>query len=67
MNNYYSKEDFFKMYEKYKKQIVDKENALKIIEENELHRIVVEFDHKNYDKKYQTDCATVLASLFGAF
>lgn len=43
-----------------------KEKELKIFQENELKRMIREFDYKNYDKKFNIDPSTVLSSLFGS-
>ena len=67
MNKYDTKEDFFKLYDQLKKRINDKQLELKHLLENEVHRIIKEFDLKSYASKYKTDSETVLCALFGAF
>ncbi len=67
LNKYENKEEFFLLYEQLKNKIREKQRELKLIDEQELSRIVKEFDYKNYAQRYKTDCGTVLAALFGAF
>ena len=67
MNKYNSKEEFFQLYAQLNKKSKDKEKEIKARDEQELQRIIREFDLKNYWMRFKTDSSTVLAALFGAF
>ncbi|KRX08159.1 hypothetical protein PPERSA_01704 [Pseudocohnilembus persalinus] len=65
MNNYETKEEFFQAHRKLNVKIQNKKKEIKTLEDQELSRIVKEFDYKNYLQKYHTKYSTVLCALFG--
>lgn len=48
-------------------KIAEKQKELKNMEDEEIHRIVKEFDYKNYITRFKTKYSLVLCALFGAF
>jgi len=56
-----------KQYEQLCNKIDDKNKQIKIMEEEELMRIIREFDYKNYRKRMGVPCSTVLCALFGCY
>ena len=66
INEYRSKEDFFKESEGLEKKIKDKQQQIIKMEKSEIVRIIKEFDYQEYGYKYSTDCECVLSALIGA-
>lgn len=66
LNEYKSKENFFKESETLEKKIKEKYSQIMKLEKNEILRIIKEFDYQEYGFKFQTDCETVLSALIGA-
>lgn len=67
MNKYQTKQEFFKEQRNLSYKIGEKERELRGLEDEEMQRIIKEFDYKNYISKYKTKYSIVLCSLFGAF
>ena len=66
INEYKTKENFFKESEGLEKKMKEKYHQLIKMEKNEIGRIIKEFDYQEYGFKYSTDCECVLAALIGA-
>lgn len=60
-----NREDFLKNAENLNKRIIEIKNNIKKMEKLEIHRIIKEFDFKNYGKRFSIDVTTLLASLVG--
>ncbi|KAL4447117.1 hypothetical protein ABPG74_013969 [Tetrahymena malaccensis] len=67
INKYESREEFVKQYEQLCKKIEEKQKQIKFMEEEELMRIIREFDYKNYRKRMGVACSVVLCALFGCY
>lgn len=66
LNDYKTKENFFKESENLEKRIQEKQQQIMKLEKNEIVRIIKEFDYQEYAFKFQTDCECVLSALIGA-
>jgi len=60
-----NRNDFLKDVETLSKKIIETHKIIQRQEQIEIHRIVKEFDYKNYAKRFGIDVATVLSSLIG--
>lgn len=65
INSYQNREEFIQQYSQLQQKIEDKKKQLKSFDHQEVVRIVREFDFKDYLKKYNIDCGSVLGALFG--
>lgn len=66
INEYKTKEHFFKESESLEKKIREKQQQVLKLEKAEIVRIIKEFDYQEYGFKYSTDCECVLSALIGA-
>ncbi|EGR30800.1 hypothetical protein IMG5_123140 [Ichthyophthirius multifiliis] len=65
LNNYLNKEQFFKQFQEMQNKLDSKKKYLKNIEKEETIRIIKEYEHKNYEKKYGNPIAVILSALLG--
>ena len=66
INEYKTKDNFFKESEGLERKIKEKRQNLIKMEKSEIIRIIKEFDYQEYGFKYSTDCESVLSALIGA-
>ena len=60
-----NRNDFLKDVDTLAKKITDTQKIIRKCEQNEIYRIVKEFDYKHYAKRFNVDVTTVLSSLIG--
>jgi len=66
INEYKTKDNFFKESEGLERKIREKQQQINKLEKSEIVRIIKEFDYQEYGFKYSTDCECVLSALIGA-
>lgn len=64
--NFHTRSEFLKGFEGLQRGIAEKRGEIEREERKEVVRMVKEFDYKQYAKRFQVDCETVLAALVGA-
>ena len=65
INSYSDRDTFLKDYELLQKKIETLQKNYHNVHQQEVERVIKEFDFKNYAKRYKTNCAAVLAALLG--
>ncbi len=60
-----NRELFLKDIDGLQKKMLDTQTLIQNMEKNELHRIIKEFDFRNYGKRFNTEPFTVISSLVG--
>lgn len=60
-----NREQFLKDIDNLQKKMLDSQNSIQNMQKNEIHRIIKEFDFRNYGKRFNTDPFTVISSLIG--
>lgn len=65
MNNFHTREIFLKDVESLQKKIVETIKQIEISQKIEIHRIIKEFDFRNYRKRFNTEPDVVISSLIG--
>ena len=66
INNYHNREDFIQEYEIIRLKIKDKLNNLRKFQEDEVKRIVREFEFREYGKRFNITSTEVILALVGA-
>ena len=66
INNYHNREDFIHEYEIIRLKIKDKIINMKKFQEDEIKRIVREFEFREYGKRFNVTSMEVILALVGA-
>lgn len=66
LNNFSNREEFFKKYENNISILNEKQKNLKKLKNEEINRIIKEYEFKNYETRFKIDHITVLCCLVGA-
>ena len=65
INGYSSREEFIKEYEQLRRKFSDKTKELRLLQEEEVRRLIREFDFRSYESRYSIDSTTVLYAIVG--
>jgi hypothetical protein len=66
LNNFSNREEFLKQYENNVSILNEKQKTLKKFMNEEINRINIEYEFKNYEKRFKIDQVTILCCLVGA-
>lgn len=66
LNNFSNREEFLKQYENNILILNEKQRNLKKLQNEEINRIIKEYEFKNYETRFKIDHITVLCCLVGA-